>query len=84
MNRTPDDASRLLALMVAICGPEIAQYLPKMEALAATSDANARLKADEAPSWRSANATHVSDQTGAYRPRLPSGAAPCARRTEVV
>lgn len=54
MNRTPDDASRLLALMVAICGPEIAKYLPKMEALAATSDANARLKADEAPSWRSA------------------------------
>jgi hypothetical protein len=37
------DATRLLSLLVAICGPEIASYRPKVEALVATRKANARL-----------------------------------------
>jgi hypothetical protein len=45
MNRTPDDAARLLALLVAICGPGINDYRPRIEALVATINANAKLKA---------------------------------------
>jgi hypothetical protein len=37
------DATRLLALLVAICGPDISVYRPKVEALVATLKANARL-----------------------------------------
>jgi hypothetical protein len=37
------DATRLLSLLVAICGPEISIYRPKIEALVATRKANARL-----------------------------------------
>jgi hypothetical protein len=37
------DATRLLALLAAICGPEISVYRPKIEALVATRKANARL-----------------------------------------
>jgi hypothetical protein len=37
------DATRLLALLAAICGPEIVVYRPKIEALVATRKANARL-----------------------------------------
>jgi hypothetical protein len=40
---TDPDAARLLALLVAVCGPEIASYRPKIEALVATRKANARL-----------------------------------------
>lgn len=43
---TQDDATRLLALLIAICGPEIASYRPKIEALLATLKANAKLAAD--------------------------------------
>jgi hypothetical protein len=43
MATDPDDATRLLALLVAICGPEISVYRPKVEALVATLKANARL-----------------------------------------
>jgi hypothetical protein len=39
----PDDATRLLALLVAICGEQIIGYRPKIEALVATLNANARL-----------------------------------------
>jgi hypothetical protein len=37
------DATRLLALLAAICGPKISIYQPKIEALVATRKANARL-----------------------------------------
>jgi hypothetical protein len=37
------DATRLLSLLVAICGPEINIYQSKIEALVATRKANARL-----------------------------------------
>ena len=36
MNRTPDDAIRLMNLLVAICGDQINGYRPKIEALVAT------------------------------------------------
>jgi hypothetical protein len=42
MDRTPDDATRLRNLLVAIWGTEINSYWPKIEALVATLDANAR------------------------------------------
>jgi len=42
MNRTPDDAIRLMNLLVAICGDQINGYRPKIEALVATLNANAR------------------------------------------
>ena len=42
MNRAPDDATRLLALLVAICGEQINGYRPKIEALVATLNASAR------------------------------------------
>ena len=42
MNRTPDDATRLMNLLVAICGDQINRYRPKIEALVATLNANAR------------------------------------------
>jgi hypothetical protein len=42
------DAARLLALLTAICGPEINIYQLKIEALVATRKANARLTG-EAP-----------------------------------
>jgi hypothetical protein len=42
MDRTPDDATRLMNLLVAIWGAEINSYWPKIEALVATLDANAR------------------------------------------
>jgi hypothetical protein len=49
MSRTPDDATRLLALLVAICGPEISNYRPKIEALVVTLIANRRfVKPDSA------------------------------------
>jgi hypothetical protein len=48
MNRTSDDdAARLLALLVAICGPGINDYRPRVKALVATLKANARVKSDE-------------------------------------
>jgi len=47
MKTDPDDATRLLALLVAICGPEIASYRPKIEALVAALKANAKLKTGE-------------------------------------
>jgi hypothetical protein len=42
MNRTPDDAIRLMNLLVAICGDQINGYRPEIEALVATLNANAR------------------------------------------
>jgi hypothetical protein len=45
------DATRLLALLAAICGPEINIYQSKIEALVATRKANARLTG-EAPNRR--------------------------------
>jgi hypothetical protein len=50
MNLTPDDdAARLLALLVAICGPGINNYRPRIEALVATLNANRRfVKPDSA------------------------------------
>jgi hypothetical protein len=49
MNRAPDDATRLLALLVAICGPEISVYRTKIEALVATLNANSRFVKTGAP-----------------------------------
>ena len=49
MNRAPDDATRLLALLVAICGEQINGYRPKIEALVATLNANARFVKTRAP-----------------------------------
>jgi hypothetical protein len=40
MNRTPDDAERLLTLLVAICGEQISDYRPRIEVLVATLIAN--------------------------------------------
>jgi hypothetical protein len=54
MNRTPDDDAARLALLVAICGPCINDYRPRIEALMATLKANARLKSDEIPDRRQA------------------------------
>jgi hypothetical protein len=54
MATDPDDATRLLALLVAICGPEISVYRPKVEALVATLKANARLTGG-APNERKAS-----------------------------
>jgi hypothetical protein len=48
------DATRLLALLAAICGPEISVYRPKVEALVTTLKANARLTG-EAPNEREAS-----------------------------
>jgi hypothetical protein len=42
MKTDPDDAGRLLALLVAICGEQINGYRPQIEALVATLNANAR------------------------------------------
>jgi hypothetical protein len=49
MNRAPDDATRLLALLVAICGEQINGYRPKIEALVATLNASARFVKTRAP-----------------------------------
>ena len=55
MNRTSDDdAARLLALLVAICGSGINDYRPRIEALVATLKANARVKSDEISDRRQA------------------------------
>jgi hypothetical protein len=43
MNRTPDDPTRPMNLLVAICGNQINSYRSKIEALLATLNANARL-----------------------------------------
>jgi hypothetical protein len=51
---TDPDATRLLSLLVAICGPEISSYHPKIKALVATLKANARLTG-EAPNVREAS-----------------------------
>jgi hypothetical protein len=49
MNRTPDDAERLLALLVAICGEQISDYRQRIEVLVATLIANRRfVKPDSA------------------------------------
>ena len=42
MNRTPDDATPVMNLLVAICGDQINSYRSKIEALLATLNANAR------------------------------------------
>jgi hypothetical protein len=55
MNRTSDDdAARMLAPLVAICGPGINDYRPRIEALVATLKANARVKSDEISDQRQA------------------------------
>ena len=38
----PDDSTRLINLLVAICGDQINSYRPKIEALVATLNASAR------------------------------------------
>lgn len=58
-----DDARRLLALLVAICGPEIATYRPKIEALVATLNANSRFVKTGAP----IPATDLAGNAGADR-----------------
>jgi hypothetical protein len=55
MKTDPDDAARLLALLVAICGEQINGYRPKIEALVATLNANARLVKD----WRASRNRRV-------------------------
>ena len=42
MNRTPNDPTRLMNPLVAICGDQINGYRSKIEALVATLNANAR------------------------------------------
>ena len=42
MNCTPDDPTRPMNLLVALCGDQINRYRSKIEALLATLNANAR------------------------------------------
>ena len=54
MATDPDDATRLLALLTAICGPGINEYRPRIEALVAVLHANQRLKSDDTADRRQA------------------------------
>ena len=55
MNRTPDNAIRLINLLVAICGDQINSCRPKIEALVAPLNANARFVKTPAPIGRKRN-----------------------------